>query len=145
MSSSLLLQQCPACLVRLTLIVFVIPLGVFVIPLGAISQNLENVQLVLCGMLPPGTNRFPNSGRLLQDPPWSNLAEFGKLETKGRTEIIQTTTLLKSIRILRKVLETWLVGWLVVFYGISTLVGYLMPSPVYIYIHTQRNKHTYDL
>ena len=36
MSSSLLLQQCPACLVRLTWIVFVI------------------VQLVSCGVLPPG-------------------------------------------------------------------------------------------
>ena len=25
--------------------------------------------------------------------------------------------------------------WLVEFYGISTLVGYLMSNPVYIYIH----------
>ena len=29
-----------------------------------------------------------------------------------------------------------LVGWLVVFYGISILVGYLMPNPaIYIYIY----------
>ena len=28
----------------------------------------------------------------------------------------------------------WLVGWLVDFYGISTLVGYLMPYPFYTYI-----------
>ena len=27
----------------------------------------------------------------------------------------------------------WLVGW-VVSYGISTLVGYLMPNPLYTYI-----------
>ena len=26
-------------------------------------------------------------------------------------------------------LDTWLVGWLVGFYGISTFVGYLMPNP----------------
>ena len=29
---------------------------------------------------------------------------------------------------------TKLVGWLL-FYGISTLEGYLMPNPVYIYIY----------
>ena len=28
----------------------------------------------------------------------------------------------------------WLVGWLVVFYGISTPVGYLIPNPIYTYI-----------
>ena len=27
-----------------------------------------------------------------------------------------------------------IIGWLVDFYGISTLVGYLMPNPVYTYI-----------
>ena len=27
------------------------------------------------------------------------------------------------------------VGWLVVFHGISTLIGYLMPNPLYIYIY----------
>ena len=27
----------------------------------------------------------------------------------------------------------WLFGWLVVFYGISTLVGYLKPNPVSTY------------
>ena len=28
----------------------------------------------------------------------------------------------------------WLIGSLVVFYGISTFVGYLLPNPVYTYI-----------
>ena len=28
----------------------------------------------------------------------------------------------------------WLVGWLVVFYGISTLVGYLIPNPLYTFV-----------
>ena len=28
-----------------------------------------------------------------------------------------------------------LVGWLVGFYGISTLIGYLMPNPVYMYMY----------
>ena len=28
--------------------------------------------------------------------------------------------------------------WLLVFYGISTLVSYLMPHPVYIYIYTYK-------
>ena len=41
MSSSLLLQQCPACLVRLTWIVFC-------------DRRQVAVQLVSCGMLPPG-------------------------------------------------------------------------------------------
>ena len=27
-----------------------------------------------------------------------------------------------------------MVGWLVEFYGISTIVGYLMPNPLYTYI-----------
>ena len=27
-----------------------------------------------------------------------------------------------------------LVGWLVGFYGLSTLIGYLIPNPVYTYI-----------
>ena len=27
----------------------------------------------------------------------------------------------------------WLVGWVGEFYGILTLVGYLMPNPVYLY------------
>ena len=27
-----------------------------------------------------------------------------------------------------------MVGWLVVFYGTSILIGYLMPNPVYTYI-----------
>ena len=40
MHSSLLLQQCPACLVRLTWIVF--------------DRGLVAVQLVSCGVLPPG-------------------------------------------------------------------------------------------
>ena len=30
-----------------------------------------------------------------------------------------------------------LVGWLFGFYGISTLIGYLTPNSVYIYIHIQ--------
>ena len=41
MSSSLLFQQCPACLVCLTLIVFVM-------------GGRWPVKLVLCGVLPPG-------------------------------------------------------------------------------------------
>ena len=28
-----------------------------------------------------------------------------------------------------------LIAWLIEFYGISTVVGYLMPNPVYIYIY----------
>ena len=30
----------------------------------------------------------------------------------------------------------WLVGWSVGFYGVSTLVGYLMPNPVDLYTHS---------
>ena len=33
----------------------------------------------------------------------------------------------------------WLVGWLVGFYGISTLVGYLTPNSVYMYIHSTKD------
>ena len=43
MSSSLLLQQCPTCLVRLTWIVFVMS---------------SRWPLVLCGVLPPGLVQY---------------------------------------------------------------------------------------
>ena len=33
-----------------------------------------------------------------------------------------------------KDLVTWLVGWFIGFYGISTIVGYLMLNPLYTYI-----------
>ena len=32
-----------------------------------------------------------------------------------------------------------LVGWLVRFYGILTIVGYLMPNPFYTYIFTMND------
>ena len=35
---------------------------------------------------------------------------------------------------LKKKIEYFMVGWLVVFYGISTLEGYSMLNPVYTYI-----------
>ena len=41
-------------------------------------------------------------------------------------------------------IDITLVGWLVVFHGISTLVGYLMPNPVYTYIYIYI-KYIYDL
>ena len=53
------------------------------------------------------------------------------LEIGGRVETIQTTALLRTARILKRVLETW--GWVglgwVGFHGISTIVGHLMPNP----------------
>ena len=53
-----------------------------------------------------------------------------ELEIEGQADTSETTALLISARILRKVLETWwLVGWLFGFYGVSTFVGYLMPNP----------------
>ena len=37
----------------------------------------------------------------------------------------------------------WLVRWLLVFYGISTHVGYLMSNPIYTHTHT--HTHTHDI
>ena len=66
------------------------------------------------------------------------------LKIKGKFEIIQTKAMLRTTKILRRVLETWkallLLGlqyiWFVWvwFYGISNTVGYLMPNPFYKYI-----------
>ena len=54
--------------------------------------------------------------------------EMEDLEITGQVETIQTTTLLRSARILRRVLETYLFV-LPFFNGISTFLGYLMPNP----------------
>ena len=40
----------------------------------------------------------------------------------------------KHLTMCKKMSSCWLVGWLVGFYGISTIVGYLMPNPLYRYI-----------
>ena len=69
----------------------------------------------------------------------------GRTGNRRISVAIQTTVLLRSTRILRRVLETGkkldvaqtslkddqllLLCWLVVFYGISIFVGYLMPNP----------------
>ena len=50
--------------------------------------------------------------------------ERKELETREKIETIQTTALLRSTRILRRVLETWSMYSL--FNGLSTFVGYLM-------------------
>ena len=39
-------------------------------------------------------------------------------------------------------LNSWLVGWLVGFYGISTFVGQSTPNSVYIYIQKKKQKTT---
>ena len=36
-----------------------------------------------------------------------------------------------------------LVGWSFGFYGITTLVGYLKPNPVYTHTHTHTHTHIY--
>ena len=61
--------------------------------------------------------------------------KFDELEIR-RIETIQKKTQLKSVIILRRVLQQCLV-W---FYGISTIIGYLMPNPLYTYI-----SNIYDL
>ena len=47
----------------------------------------------------------------------------------GQNETIQTTVLLRSARIRRSLQIDWAVG----FYGISTIVGKLIPNPFYTY------------
>ena len=36
----------------------------------------------------------------------------------------------------------WLVGCLFGFYGVSTIVGYLMPTSIYMYIHSTKDLWT---
>ena len=53
-----------------------------------------------------------------------------KKKKTGRIETIQTTALLRSTTILKRILGSCLVC----FYGISNIVGYLTPNPVFTHI-----------
>ena len=50
---------------------------------------------------------------------------------KLKTDLVSQVIGWKNIKI------DWLVGWLVGFYGISTLVGYLIPNALYTYSPSQ--------
>ena len=60
-----------------------------------------------------------------------------RLKRMVQEECIQPTPLLRARCnkkvILKRSKAGWLAGWLVWFYGISTLVGYSMPNSVFTY------------
>ena len=116
MSSSLLHQQCHACLIRLTWIVLGIgskwPYSTCFD--GGLQDLFNNARSILV--------KFPSSFfsiRLVSvhvvHPYWSIDTTWKKLhfiviidlEIRGRFKTFQTTALLRTVRILRKVLDTW--------------------------------------
>ena len=64
------------------------------------------------------------------------ISKLVELKVGGRARTIQATALFRSPRILRRVLVTlfYLLRFgLVWFYGISTIIGYLIPNPFNTY------------
>ena len=68
---------------------------------------------------------------------WKSRLGFGEDDQLLRFDFQKLNTQISEHHETRtsKLFDVWLVDWLVDFYGVSTLVGYLMPNPVYVVLN----------